>query len=284
VAGSTNRPRFHPSKIQRIFTISKSVFDEGTIRSPNRRSPVNVQGMRRMKLTPRGLIVSATALVVAVAAALVGIVLSRSSDVPARGSLTGALPGAPKVQELLAGISQHDNVLGNVLARVTMVEYVDLQSPGCREFQTRVLPQLLDRYVRRGNLKVEVRLTRFIGRDSERGRAAAIAAGEQNRFFDFVQVLFDNQGAENSGWLDDGMVTAAAASVPGLDVPRLRHERNSLVVDDVERGYDGDAADDEVRSTPTVLVGKRGKVLRRVALAGPSDERAVAAAIEAARG
>jgi protein-disulfide isomerase len=238
--------------------------------------------MRRPQPTPRVLIGAAAVLVAAVVAAVLGIVLSGGSNVPERGSLANALAGAAEVQELFAGTPQHDNILGNVLGEVTMVEYVDPQSPACRQFQTQVLPKLLDRYVRRGKVRVEARLTVFIGRDSERGRAAAIAAGEQQKLFDFLQLLYDNQGRENKGWLDDGMVTAVAASIPGVDVPLLRRERHSLTVEDVERAYDGDAADDTVRSTPTIFVGKSGRTLRRVTLAAPTDERAVAAAIDAA--
>jgi hypothetical protein len=67
-------------------------------------------------------------------------------------------------------------------------------------------------------VKVAARQIAFIGPDSERGRAAAIAAAEQDRLFDDTQLLYLNQGPENSGWLSDQLVDAAAASIPGLDV------------------------------------------------------------------
>src|SRR5438552_3801478 len=78
----------------------------------------------------------------------------------------------------------------------------------------------------------------FIGPDSSRGRSAALAAARQNRLFDFSQILYDNQGTENTGWLDDSMVTSAAASIPGLDVPALLSERNSSSVTAQERQLD----------------------------------------------
>ena len=70
-----------------------------------------------------------------------------------------------------------------------------------------------------GKVKIEARPIAFIGPDSERGRAAALAAAAQNRMFNFMEILYFNQGPENTGWLDDAMVKAAAASIPGLDVP-----------------------------------------------------------------
>ena len=30
-----------------------------------------------------------------------------------------------------------------------------------------------------------------------------IAAGAQNKAFNFAQILYDNQGTENTGWLND---------------------------------------------------------------------------------
>ena len=54
-----------------------------------------------------------------------------------------------------------------------------------------------------------------------RGRNATIAAGLQNKAFDFAEILYDNQRTENTGWLTSAMVAQAAASIPGLNVPQL---------------------------------------------------------------
>jgi Disulfide bond formation protein DsbB len=39
------------------------------------------------------------------------------------------------------------------------------------------------------------------------------------------KLLYDNQGTENTGWLDNNMVTAAASSIPGLRVHELLSAR-----------------------------------------------------------
>jgi protein-disulfide isomerase len=122
----------------------------------------------------------------------------------------------------------------------------------------------------------------FIGPDSQSGRAAAIAAGEQNKLFNFTQILYLNQGSENSGWLSSQMITSAAASIPGLDVSRLLAGSNSDAVKAQAGAFDKQAVADNVRATPTILVGKSTGVLRQVALTSPSDEQPVALAIVAA--
>jgi protein-disulfide isomerase len=76
-----------------------------------------------------------------------------------------------------------------------MVEYVDLQCPYCQQFETAAMPPLISRYVRTGKVKVEARTLAFIGPDSQRGRDAALAAADQNKLFNFIQLLYLNQGA-----------------------------------------------------------------------------------------
>jgi protein-disulfide isomerase len=224
-------------------------------------------------------------IVLAALAVTLGVVLAAGSSkasVPARGSLVNALPGAAGVQQLLQGIPQRGSVLGSQSAPVTLVEYVDLQCPYCQQFETQAMPALIGQYVRTGKVKIEARPIAFIGSDSERGRAAAIAAGEQNKLFNFAQILYLNQGSENTGWLNDQMIESAAASIPGLDVPQLLSARISAAVNARADAYDRQATADNVRATPTILVGKSGGTLRPVALKAPTDAQSVASAINAA--
>jgi protein-disulfide isomerase len=209
---------------------------------------------------------------------------SSSNDLPATGSLAGALPNAAEVQRLFEGIPQNGNVLGSPGAPATMVEYVDLQCPYCQQFETQALPPLITRYVRTGKLKVEARPIAFIGPDSERGRAAAVAAAEQDRMFNFMALLYFGQGAENSGWLSEETVGSAAASIPGLDVRRLLRDRDSDTVRAREQKFDALAQSDHVRATPTILAGKSGRPLQEVTLASPTDATSLVAAIEQALG
>jgi protein-disulfide isomerase len=231
------------------------------------------------------LVATAAVVVLAAIAVTLGVALSSGSStaaVPARGSLTNALPGAADVQKLLLGIPQQANVLGSQSAPVTLVEYIDLQCPYCQQFETQAMPSLIGSYVRTGKVKIEARPIAFIGPDSQRGRLAAIAAGEQNKLFNFAQILYLNQGTENTGWLSAQMVASAAASIPGLDVSRLLAGSNSDAAKTQAGTYDQQAAKDSVQATPTILVGKSGGTLRPVALTSPTDSQSVASAINAA--
>src|SRR5689334_1621347 len=83
---------------------------------------------------PHVLVAAASVVVVAAVAAVLGITLTRSAKphVPRR------LPGAADAVALYRGIPQHGLTLGSRTAKVHLVEYVDLQCPVCREFETTV--------------------------------------------------------------------------------------------------------------------------------------------------
>lgn len=200
-------------------------------------------------------------------------------------STTGTtLPDADVIAQQFDGIPQQGNILGKATAPATMIEYIDLQCPICRAFETDTMPTILQRYVRTGKLKVEARPIAFIGQDSERGRRGMIAAEKQNRAFNFAQLLYFNQGPENSGWLDDAMVASAAASIPGVDVKALQNEMSSSAVADRERTYDSQAQADRVSGTPTVLVGKSGGKLTEISPGTAPDVATLSAAIDQALG
>jgi protein-disulfide isomerase len=212
--------------------------------------------------SPRVLLAVAGAVVVAAVVVTVVVLATRGSSHPSAastvttGSVETGLPGAAEAAALYRGIPQHGLRLGSTTAPVRMIVYIDLQCPVCRAFETTSTPVLVRRYVRPGKVQLELRPWAFIGPDSVRGQAATIAAAKQDRAFQFAQVLYDNQGTENTGWLTDDMIRRIAASVPGLDVPKLMADRSmaggeaATVAREVQQ--------DGVGGTPTVFVGPRG--------------------------
>jgi protein-disulfide isomerase len=235
-------------------------------------------------------LVAAALGVLLVAGAAVGIALavggnssSSAATVQSVGSLTNALPAADAVQREFGGIPQQGRVLGSPNAPVTMVEYVDLQCPGCRSFETEVMPTIVPELVRTGKLKIEARPIAFIGPDSRPARYAAIAAGSQNRMFNFMQVVYANQGVENTGWLNHAFIEKAAASVPGMQVRRLLEQQSNAVID-IGKTIDGQAKADNVSQTPTLLLGRTGGPLRLVSSKDTFDAARLAAKIRSLSG
>jgi protein-disulfide isomerase len=249
-------------------------------RQAQARPPVRSTGGR--SASPKVLLAAAVGIAGIAAAIALAFAFGGGSSSPSSTTVS-ALPDASAITASFKGIPQQGNMLGKASAPVTMVEYIDLQCPVCRAFETEVMPTIIDRYVRTGKVKVEARTIAFIGPDSERGRLAAIAAGQQNRLFDFAQLLYANQGPENGGWLDDSMVTAAAKSIPGLDVQTLLAARNSAAVEAIAKRYDSQGRADAVGGTPAIYVGKSGGTLVAVSPENAPDVATLSAALDRAR-
>jgi protein-disulfide isomerase len=192
---------------------------------------------------------------------------------PARVTSTAnGLPGSARVNAMFKRIPQHGMTLGSPRAPVTLVAYIELQCPYCREFETNVLPIIVKRYVATGKVKIEARPLAFLGPDSNRGRNAMIAAAGQNKAFNFAELLYLNQGAEDSGWLSDHMVARIAKSIPGLDPRRLFAARSSDVKRQA-RNFDREGR--EIEGTPTLFVGTRGRKSAETAADAPALTKAI---------
>ncbi|WKD58807.1 disulfide isomerase/thiol-disulfide oxidase [Corynebacterium caspium DSM 44850] len=74
---------------------------------------------------------------------------------------------------------------GNINAPVVVTEYMDLRCPFCAIHTNNYAP-VLDPLVEAGQVRVDYRVVAVLGPDSERAAAAAVAAGEQGLFYDFV--------------------------------------------------------------------------------------------------
>jgi protein-disulfide isomerase len=224
------------------------------------------------------------------AGAAVGIALafgggsSSASTVPSVGTLTNALPGAAEVQKMFSGVPQRRTILGSPKAPVTMIEYIDLQCSACRLFETQTMPSIVRRYVRTGKVRVEARPIVAIGPDSERGVLGSLAAARQDRLFNFAQILYDNQGPENGGWLTNGMVKTAAASIPRLDVRSFERALGSDAVRVQAKKFADDATAANVSGTPTLYVGKTGGKLHETSPGLVPDVPTLAAALDKALG
>jgi protein-disulfide isomerase len=187
---------------------------------------------------------------VAVVGVLAAVVLAGGGPGGGGGTKSTADPSA------LNRIPQSGVSLGSPKAPVTIVEFADLQCPFCAEYHN-VLPSLLDRYVRSGRVRLEMRLLRFLGPDSDRLARTALAASAQNRMWQFVGLAYDRQGRENSGYATNDFINRLVR-----DAGLKRVDAGAAA----ERRLQGDerlAKTAGVTSTPSFLIGRTGGTLHR---------------------
>ena len=216
----------------------------------------------------KALVIGAVAAAVAIAAALILVSVLGSSGGGKKASTetttTSSTTAAADTAALLNGIPQKLNGLGNPKAPVTMVEFADLQCPFCREYALNALPAILDEYVRPGKVRLIFAGLAFLGPDSEKALRAVYAAGLQNRLWNYVDLLYRDQGAENSGWVTETLLRSVAASIPGIDVAKLLRDRGGTEVDNGILGVNQQATSAHVNSTPSFFAGPTGGTLQRM--------------------
>jgi protein-disulfide isomerase len=160
-------------------------------------------------------ILGAVAAVAAVAVVVLALVAGGDDGTGGEDGGAGAATGT-ETSQLLDGIPQEGSRLGDPDAPVVLTEFADLQCPFCAQYSNEVLPQLVEEYVRTGQMRMEMRLLRFIGPDSDRAARVASYAGEQDRLWHFVDVFFRNQGPEGTGYATDEFLSSIAEAA-GLD-------------------------------------------------------------------
>ncbi len=119
----------------------------------------------------------------------------------------------------------------------------------------------MERYIENGTLRLEWRDFPYLGNESRRAAVAARAAQEQGKFWDYHDVLFDNQRSPNSGAFSNENLVGFAREA-GLDVGRFEAaitsgEYEAVVEKDFREGQDAG-----ISSTPTFVINGR-------VLAGP---------------
>jgi protein-disulfide isomerase len=166
--------------------------------------------------------------------------------------------GAAETAALLRGIPQAGNVLGRASAPVTLVEFADLQCPYCAQYAVDVMPSLVEEYVRTGKVKLEFHGLAFVGPDSETALRTVMSAASQNRMWHVLDLLYRNQGAENSGWVTEPLLRSIGESVPGLETAALLDSRSSAEVSNRIAADRSSADAAGINSTPTFAVGRSG--------------------------
>ena len=214
---------------------------------------------------------------IALVGAIIGVSLTHGRTAATSSVSSGStLPGAAAVNAGLHGIPQDGLLLGAPTAPVRLVEYLDLQCPWCGLYARDTFPEVVSAFVRTGKVQVELRPLAFVGSDSVRGRAALLAAAHRDKAFQFVSLLYANQGTENTGWLSTAMVQAAAGSIPGLDAGIASSVPSNAELTRIEQ----QRARDGVTGVPTFVVQRRGEQTGGTMLVNP-DRATLEAALRA---
>ncbi len=172
-----------------------------------------------------------------------------------------------QVDSLLAGIPQSGRTLGSPTAPVTMTYFGDLECPICRAFTLSTFQQLVSNEVKTGKVKVVYRsfCTATCNGPGQsvftQQQSAAYAAGEQNKFWNFAELFYHEQGAEDTGYVNTSYLNNLAEQTSGLDLNTWQSSRSSSSLASQVSADENAGTAAGVTGTPTlVFKGPKGQV------------------------
>jgi protein-disulfide isomerase len=171
---------------------------------------------------------SAGIVFLAIVVVVVLIVVNSSSS--ESGGNAAELKEVSQVDKLFTGIPQEGLTLGDPKAPVTLYEYGDLQCPICKAYSEEILPAIFEGQIKNGEAKLVFRNFVIIGPQSTPAGAGALAAGEQGRGWNFLELFYRNQGKENSGYATSEFISAVAKAAGIKDMSKWNEDRKSAKI------------------------------------------------------
>jgi protein-disulfide isomerase len=188
--------------------------------------------------------------------------------------------GDSAIDAILGGIPQSADALGSPAAPVRLDYFGDLECPFCRAFSLEVLPSIVQRWVRPGTLLIRYRALRTATSDPDvflAQQVAALAAGRQDKLWNLVEIFYDEQREEGTGYVTDAYLEGIAGQVAGLDLARWASDRHDP---ELARDIAGDEQAAEgagLRGTPSFLIGASAETMESFS---PSEPGSFDTAIE----
>jgi protein-disulfide isomerase len=143
-----------------------------------------------------------------------------------------AINGASETQQLIAGIPQDGSDLGPTDADVTLTVFSDLQCPSCADYELETVNPLIEQYARTRQARLEFRHISLQEAVTTKAAFAAAAAGEQDREWQYIDLLFRNQDEAPASTVSDEFLEDVGSAIPNFDLDAWKEARESTLVSD----------------------------------------------------
>ncbi len=215
------------------------------------RAERRIREQRQAKM--KKLMVLGGAVLIALVVVVGLIVMTRDDE-----DTTGDKPEVVAATALDASIPRDGRVLGDPNAPVTLVEWADYQCPFCAIFNSNMMPQLIEEYVKTGKVKVEFRDLPFLDSASGYGESdmaaeAAACAADQGKFWEMHDTIFVNHNGENEGAYSKERLTEMASLI-GLDMDKFNTCFKDRTHKDEVAAMQAEAVGAGISSTPTIII------------------------------
>ena len=184
---------------------------------------------------------------------------------PGASAVPGANPNAQGVDpELLKNLVGASPALGSEDAPITIYEFGDYQCPNCKSWWISVKPQLVDKFVKTGKVKLIFVEFPFLGRDSFFAAQGARCAGEQRKYWDYHDTLYSEQRGIDTGWASPEKLKRFADDI-SLNMEAFNTCLDNGKYNEIVKQSFGEGAKLGAAGTPTFfIVGPGGQIQKIV--------------------
>ena len=153
-------------------------------------------------------------------------------------------------------IRQGSPYLGNPSAPITIIDFSDFQCYLCARYVKTTEPLINQTYIQTGKVALVFKHLPNRGFDSMGASIAAQCTNDQGKFWQFHNLLYENQKTIDSGWVSNENLKKLAAKVPGFDIDRFNlcfdtQKYKSLVENDIALGS---SSSFEFQDTPSFVI------------------------------
>jgi protein-disulfide isomerase len=143
-----------------------------------------------------------------------------------------AISDGEQTQQLIAGIPQDGPHLGPSDAMVTITVFNDLQCSSCDDYELQTVDPLIEQYARTREARLEFRHISLGEAETTKAAYAAAAAGEQDREWQYIDLLFRNQDEAPAHTVSDEFLEDIGNAIPNFDLDAWTTARDSAAVKD----------------------------------------------------
>ena len=165
--------------------------------------------------------------------------------------------------------------------------------PGLRRIHARRPATIIQKWVKTGKLKIEYHSLETATGGAEKSgsepegmfnkqQEAALAAGKQNKAWDYIELFYHDQGEEDSGYVTEAFLQGLAQQISGLNLAEWTTERGNASFPKEITADSETASNEGFNGTPSFLVGKTGGTLKKYEYTSLKDPTGFEAAFEAA--
>ena len=156
-------------------------------------------------------------------------------------------------------------------ATINIIEFGDFQCPFCKRFFDQTEPEIKKEYIDTGKARFSFIGISITGPDSLPLAAGSWCANEQEKYYQYHNYIYTNQGEENSGWGTYEKIKILAKNIPDLDMEQFNTCLDSKKYEPRVTELTQLSTNIGVTGTPTTFIGNSENGYTKITGAQPYE-------------